>query len=123
MPRRSWKHQNVIETLADLFVIRGTPVYLRSDNGSEFTATRLREWLSNVGVGAAYIEPGSPWENGYCESFNARMRDEFLNGELFDTLQEARVLTRQWVNTYNTLRPHSSLGYKPPAPQTLLRSA
>lgn len=123
IPRRSWKHQNVLETLSGLFVIRGCPAYLRSDNGSEFTATKLREWLSNIGVHTAYIEPGSPWENGYCESFNSKMRDEFLNGEIFDTLLEAEILTRHWVATYNSIRPHSSLGYLPPAPQTVLISA
>ena len=77
----------------------------------------LKEWLHNLGISTAYIEPGSPWENGYCESFNARMRDEFMNGEIFGTLQEAAVLTRKWVDTYNTLRPKSALGYRPPAPQ------
>ena len=123
VPRRSWRHQNVIETLADLFITRGGPAYIRSDNGSEFIATRLRDWLAEVGVATAYIEPGSPWENGYCESFNARMRDEFLNGEIFDTMAEAMVLTRRWVHAYNTVRPHSALSYRPPAPQTVLLSA
>ena len=123
IPRRSWKHQNVIETLSGLFITRGCPSYIRSDNGSEFTAKTLRRWLSDLNIGTAYIEPGSPWENGYCESFNARMRDEFLNGEIFDTLTEAEILTRRWVNTYNTIRPHSALGYRPPAPQSALWSA
>jgi Transposase and inactivated derivatives len=123
IPRRSWRHQNIIETLADLFVMKGCPVYIRSDNGSEFIATRLRDWLSDVGVATAYIEPGSPWENGYGESFNARMRDEFLNGEIFDTMTEAEVLTRHWVHDYNTVRPHSALGYCPPAPQAFLAIA
>ena len=123
IPRRSWKHQQVIEVLSGLFVLKGCPVYLRSDNGSEFTATRLKQWLQDLGVKTAYIEPGSPWENGYCESFNSKMRDEFLNGELFDTLQEAIILTRRFVNLYNTVRPHSALGYRPPAPQTVLQIA
>ena len=123
IPRRSWRHQNVIETLADLFVIKGCPAYIPSDNGLEFIATRLHDWLSGVGVATAYIEPGSPRENGYCESFSARMRDEFLNGEIFDTMTEAEVLTRRWVHSYNTVRPHSALGYRPPAPQTALLSA
>lgn len=123
IPRRSWRHQDVIETLSGLFITRGCPAYIRSDNGSEFTAETLRHWLGNLSIETAYIEPGSPWENGYCESFNARMRDEFLNGELFDTIAEAETLTRRWVNTYNTLRPHSSLGYRPPAPQAGLKSA
>ena len=120
IPRRSWRHQNVIEALADLFVTKGCPAYIRSDNGPEFIATRLRDWLARVGVATAYIEPGSPWENGFCESFNARMRDEFLNGEVFDTMAEVEVLTRRWVHEYNTVRPHSALGYRPPAPQTIL---
>ena len=120
IPRRSWNHQNIIETLSGLFIIKGCPQYIRSDNGSEFTATMLREWLCDLGVTTAFIEPGSPWENGYCESFNGKMRDELLNGEIFDTLWEAEVMTRQWVKTYNTIRPHSSLNYKAPAPQTTI---
>ena len=123
IPRRSWKHQDIIETLSGLFITKGCPAYIRSDNGSEFTAIVLRDWLRELNIGTAYIEPGSPWENGYCESFNARMRDEFLNGEILDTLTEAEILTRRWVNTYNTVRPHSSLGYRPPAPQAVLKSA
>lgn len=99
IPRRSWRHQYIIEVLSGLFVTRGCPAYIRSDNGSEFTATRLMEWLRNLNVSTAYIEPGSPWENGYCESFNSKMRDEFLNGEIFDSLHEAQVLTRCWVQT------------------------
>ena len=100
--------------------MRGTPGYIRSDNGSEFTANKLREWFVMVNVTTAYIEPGSPWENGYCESFNSKMRDEFLNMELFETMFEVEILTRRWVNEYNTIRPHSSLGYRPPAPQTIV---
>jgi len=120
IPRRSWRNNDVIEVLAGLMLQRGTPEYLRSDNGSEFTAKKIRKWLSNVGVITAYIEPGSPWENGYCESFNARMRDEFLNGELFGNMYEAIVLTRRWVTYYNTVRPHLSLAGRPPAPQTVI---
>ena len=120
IPRRSWRNNDVIEVLSGLMVTRGCPEYLRSDNGSEFTSNKLRKWLSSVGVITAYIEPGSPWENGYCESFNARMRDEFLNGELFGNMYEAQVLTRQWVEYYNTIRPHSSLKGRPPAPQTIV---
>ena len=123
IPRRSWKHQNIIELLAGLFLTKGCPEYIRSDNGSEFTANMLKKWLSNLGILTAYIEPGSPWENGYCESFNSKMRDEFLNIEIFDNMHEAEVLTRRWVNTYNTVRPHSSLGYRPPAPQAVLMTA
>ena len=123
IPRRSWKHSDVIEILSDLFVTRGCPSYLRSDNGSEFTAVVLRSWLNDLGIATAYIEPGSPWENGYCESFNSKMRDEFLNGEIFDTIVEAEVLTQRWVHIYNTIRPHSAIGYRPPAPQTILTAA
>lgn len=117
IPKRSWRGNDVIEALANIIIVRGCPEYLRSDNGSEFIANKLRAWLLSVGVITAYIEPGSPWENGYCESFNARMRDEFLNGELFGNMYEAEVLTKRWVQYYNTIRPHSSLGGKPPAPQ------
>jgi len=120
IPRRSWRGNDVIELLAELMLFNGTPEYLRSDNGSEFTAKRIRLWLSAIGVSTAYIEPGSPWENGYCESFNARMRDEFLNGELLGNIYEAEVLTKRWVEYYNTVRPHSSLGGKPPAPEVII---
>jgi len=120
IPRRSWRGNDVIEALSELMLLKGTPEYLRSDNGSEFTSNRIRKWLSRAGVITAYIEPGSPWENGYCESFNSRMRDEFLNGELFGNLHEAKVLTHRWMIYYNTIRPHSSLGGKPPAPQTII---
>lgn len=123
LPRRHWKHTDVMNVLSDLFIMKGTPGYIRSDNGSEFTANKLLEWLKELGVDTAFIEPGSPWENGYCESFNGKMRDEFLNRELFDTMFEAEVLTKLWVREYNTVRPHSSLGYKPPAPQAILVAA
>lgn len=123
LPKRSWKHMDVLDVLSGLFLLRGTPEYLRSDNGSEFTANRLMDWLRDLGVITLYIEPGSPWENGYCESFNSKMRDEFLNGEIFDTLKEAEILTRQWLRNYNEIRPHSSLGYLPPAPQTVFFAA
>ena len=119
IPRRSWRDNSVIEALSDIMIMRGAPEYIRSDNGAEFTAKKLRTWLEQAGVKTTYIEPGSPWENGYIESFNARMRDEFLNGELFGNMYEARVLTNRWVRHYNTIRPHSSLGYMPPAPQGL----
>jgi len=112
--------EDVVERLSDLFVTRGTPQYIRSDNGPEFTARRVRNWLDRVGVRTLFIEPGSPWENGFIESFNGKLRDELLNVELFDTLLEARVLTERWRRHYNVVRPHSSLGYRPPAPEALL---
>jgi len=111
--------EDVLERLSDLFVRRGVPDYIRSDNGSEFTAKAVRHWLGRVGVKTLYIEPGSPWENGYIESFNGKLRDEKLNGEVFDTLLEAKVLIERWRWEYNTKRPHSSLGYRPPAPEAI----
>ena len=108
---------DVLERLADLFVRRGVPEHIRSDNGPEFTAKAVREWLGRIGVSTLYIEPGSPWENGYCESFNGKLRDELLDCEAFDTVLEAKVLIEWWRREYNTVRPHSSLGYRPPAPQ------
>ena len=119
-PRRSWRNNDVIEVLADLMLIHGVPEYLRSDNGSEFTANKIRNWLSEIGVITAYIEPGSPWENGFIESFNSRMRDEFLNGEIFDTMYEAEVLIERWRRYYNEIRPHSALSGKPPSPQVIV---
>ena len=114
---RQLKAMDVIFELSELFVERGVPDYLRSDNGSEFTAAIVRGWLQRLGVKTLFIEPGSPWENGYIESFNGKLRDELLNGEIFDTILEARVITEQWRKTYNTVRPHSSLGYRPPVPE------
>jgi len=116
---RSIKSQDVLESLAELFVHRGTPGHIRSDNGPEFTAQAVREWLGRVDVKTLFIEPGSPWENGYVESFNGKLRDELLNREIFYTLTEAKVLIERWRNEYNTKRPHSSLGYRPPAPETV----
>jgi transposase InsO family protein len=97
-------------------VWKGVPEHIRSDNGSEFVAKDLRKWLADTGAKTLYTEPGSPWENGYCESFNSKLRDEFLNGELFYSMRELRVLAERWRTYYNTIRPHSSLGYRPPAP-------
>jgi len=111
---------DLIETLADLMLMHGIPEHMRSDNGPEFIAERLRKWLSAVGAKTLYIEPGSPWENGYCESFNGKLRDECLNGEIFYSLKEAQVVIEQWRVQYNTVRPHSSLGYRPPAPATMM---
>lgn len=112
---------DVIQAMADIMVIKGVPEHIRSDNGPEMTAKIIRDWLPKVGANTLYIEPGSPWENGYCESFNGKLRDEFLNGEIFYSLREARILIEQWRQHYNARRPHSSLGYRPPAPQTYSR--
>ena len=119
---RKLKATDVIDALSDLFILRGIPAYIRSDNGPEFVAQALREWIAAVGAKTAYIEPGSPWENGYCESFNGKLRDELLNGEVFYTLNEAKVVIEAWRRHYNTVRPHSSLGYRPPAPEAILAS-
>ena len=116
---RQLKSTDVIEVLSDLFILRGIPGHIRSDNGPEFAAKAVRDWITAVGAKTAYIMPGSPWENGYCESFNSKLRDELLNGEIFYTLEEARVIIERWRRHYNTVRPHSSLGYKPPAPEAL----
>jgi len=116
---RRLRSTDVIEAMAELFVRKGLPEYIRSDNGPEFCAKAVREWLNRLNVGPLFIEPGSPWENGYCESFNGKLRDELLNREIFYTLEEAKVLIENWRKEYNTIRPHSSLGYRAPAPQTL----
>lgn len=113
---------DVLEYLAKLFMIHGQPKFIRSDNGPEFIAEKLRDWLSSLEVKTLFIHPGSPWENGYCESFNGRMRDELLNGEIFYSLKEAQVIIEHWRREYNTIRPHSSLGYNPPAPLAVLPS-
>ena len=110
--------QDVIDQLYELFLLRGVPEHIRSDNGPEFTAEAIRKWLNHVGVKTLFIEPGSPWENGYIESFNSKLRDELLNGEIFTTLTEAKILIEQWRREYNQVRPHSALGYRPPAPET-----
>ena len=117
---RKLKALDVIDVLSDLFSLRGVPGHIRSDNGPEFVAKAVQAWIAAVGSATAYIEPGSPWENGYCESFNAKLRDELLNGEVFYTLKEASVVIEQWRKDYNTIRPHSSLGYQPPAPQVVI---
>jgi putative transposase len=113
--RRLGKYE-VIEALAEVMLFRGIPENIRSDNGSEFVAKELRQWLAKLGTGTLYIEPGSPWENGYCESFNGKLRDECLNGEIFYSLKEAQIVIEKWRIEYNTKRPHSALGYRPPAP-------
>ncbi|WP_157374255.1 IS3 family transposase [Salipiger sp. CCB-MM3] len=111
---------DVLDALTDLFIQRGPPRFIRSDNGPEFIAQKVRDWIELVGAKTAYIEPGSPWENGYCESFNSRFRDELLNGEVFYSLREAQILIEQWRKHYNTARPHSALGYRTPAPETFI---
>ena len=112
---------NVINVLGDLFILRGVPSFIRSDNGPEFVAQAVHDWIKAVGAKTAYIEPGSPWENGYCGSFNARFRDEFLNGEIFYSLREAQILIEKWRKHDNTKRPHSPLGDRPPAPETIVQ--
>jgi transposase InsO family protein len=109
--------------LAELFIYRGVPDHIRSDNGPEFAARAVRDWLGNVGVKTLFIEPGSPWENGYNESFNGTLRDQLLNGEIFYTLREAKTVLARWRDHYNHERPHSSLGYRPPAPDAILPRA
>lgn len=116
---RRLRTDDVIYRLTELFKEEGVPEYIRSDNGPEFTAKAIREWLCNLEVKPLYIEPGSPWENGYIESFNGKFRDELLNVEVFDTLWEAKVLTEQWREHYNRIRPHSALGYRAPAPEAV----
>ena len=108
---RKLNSESVLDCVAELFVKHGPPDHIRSDNGAEFTAHVVREWLGRIGVKTLYIEPGSPWENGYNESFNGKLRDELLNGEIFYSLREAQVLIERWRHHYNTVRPHSALGY------------
>ena len=116
---RKLRSDDVLHCLTGLFARRGPPEHLRSDNGPEFTARAVRKWLERVGVQTLYIEPGSPWENGYNESFNGKLKDELLNREIFYSLKEAQVLVEQWRREYNTIRPHSALGYRPPAPEAI----
>ena len=111
---------DVIDVLSDLFIRRGVPGHIRSDNGPEFVAKAVQQWITAVGAKTAYIAPGSPWENGYVESFNARLRDELLEGEIFYTLREAQIIIESWRRHFNTVRPHASLGYRPPAPEVFV---
>jgi len=117
---RKLNSQDVLDELFNLFIFRGIPDHIRSDNGSEFIAKTVRGWLNRLGVKTLFIERGSPWENGYIESFNGKLRDELLNREVFTTLKEAKVLIEQWKKEYNHIRPHSALGYQPPAPEAVL---
>jgi putative transposase len=123
MVARKITNQDVIDLLFQLFILRGIPKHIRSDNGPEFTAKAIRKWLNRLGVKTLFIEPGSPWENGYIESFNGKMRDELLNREIFTTLYEAKVLIEQWRREYNHVRPHSAKNNQPPAPETILSLA
>lgn len=117
---RKLKAIDVIDVLSDLFILRGVPGHIRSDNGPEFVAKAVQAWITGVGSKTAYITPGSPWENGYVESFNARLRDELLNGEIFYRLREAQIVIESWRRHYNTVRPHASIGYRPPAPEVFV---
>ena len=118
--KRRLNSTDVVDALTDLFILRGSPEFIRSDNGAEFIAKKVRAWIGAVGAKTAFIAPGSPWENGYCESFNSRFRDELLNGEVFYTLREAQILIERWRHHFNTVRPHSALHYRPPAPESMM---
>ncbi len=117
---RKLNSNDVLATLTELFIQHGPPQHIRSDNGPEFCSTAVRNWLKQLQVKTLFIEPGSPWENGYVESFNGKLRDELLNLEIFYTLQEAQALIERWRQHYNQIRPHSSLDYQPPAPEAIL---
>ena len=118
--KRKLNSTDVIDALTNLFILRGPPAFIRSDNGPEFVARDVRAWIAAVGAKTACIEPGSPWESGYVESFNARLRDELLNREIFYSLREAQIIIEGWRKHDNTQRPHSALGYRPPAPETTI---
>ncbi len=117
---RKLKAADVIDVLSDLFILRGVPAHIRSDNGPEFIAKSVQSWIISVGAKTAYITPGSPWENGYVGSFNAQIRNELLNGEVFYTLKGAQIMIESWRRHYNTVRPHGALGYRPPAPEVFM---
>jgi transposase InsO family protein len=119
---RKLKSIDVIDVLSDLFILRGVPGHIRSDNGPEFVAKAVQDWITAVGAKTAHIAPGSPWENGYIESFNARLRDELLDGEIFYTLRAAQIIIESWRRHYNGVRPHASLGYRAPAPEVFVPS-
>ena len=119
--KRKLNSTDVMDALTCLFILRGVPAFIRSDNGPEFVAETVRNWIKAVGAKTAYIKQGSPWENGYCESLNARFRDELLDGEVFYTLKEAQIIIEEWRKHYNTKRPHSALGYHPSAPETIIQ--
>lgn len=110
----------MLDALTDLFILRGVPGFIRSDNGPELVAQAVRDWIATVGARTTYIEPGSPWENGDLESLSARLRDELLNGEIFDSVREARIVIEDWRRHFNQIRPHSALGWLPPAPEVVV---
>jgi putative transposase len=120
--KRKLNSIDVIEVLTDLLILRGVPAFIRSGNGPEFVAEVVQKWIKAVGAKSTYIVPGSPWENGYCESINGRFEDELLNGEIFYSSKEAQIIIEQWRKHYNTKRPHSALGYRPPAPETIVKT-
>ena len=117
---RRLKSIDVIDALADLFMLRGVPRHIRSDNGPEFIAKAVQDWIAAVGASPAYIARGSPWENGFIESFNARLRDELLDGEIFYSLREAQIVIESWRRHYNAVRPHASIAYQAPAPEVFV---
>ena len=118
--KRRLNSTDVVDALTDLFILRGPIEFIRSDNGAEFIAKKVRAWIGTVGAKTAFIAPGSPWENGYCESFNSRFRDELRNGEVFYTLRETQIVIARWRHHFNTVRPHSALRYRPPAPESMM---
>jgi transposase InsO family protein len=118
--KRKLNSTDVVDALTGIFILRGPPDYIRFDNGAALIAKKVRAWIGAVGAKTAFIEPGSTWENGNCESFNARFRDELLNGEVFYSIREAQILIESWRRHYNTVRPHSALGYRPPAPEAFV---
>ena len=118
--KRRLNSTDVVDALTDLFILRGPPEFIRSDNGAEFIAKKVRAWIGAVGAKTAFIAPGSPWENGYCESFNSRFRHELLNGEVFYTLREAQILIERWRHHDNIVRPHGALRYRPLAPEIMM---
>jgi len=117
---RRLRSDDVLARLTELFIRHGPPEHIRSDNGPEFTAKAVRKWLARVGVKTLFIEPGSPWENGYNERFNGTLGDEVLKREIFYTLEEAQIIIEMWRKEYNQIRPHSSLGYRAPAPEVVV---
>jgi len=118
--KRRLNSTDVIDVLTDLFILRGVPAFIRPDSGPEFIAEAIQNRINAVGAKTACIFPGSPWENGYCESFNAHFKDDLQNGEMFYTLKEAQIIIEKWRKHHYTKRPHSALGYRPPTPQTIV---